>query len=185
MEIDQQVVSWCAFAVAEEYERWLKISVSDEKCQPPVACLNLVVALRMWKTSVVPKEYASVQIKSRHCKWHCTSKNPVAQCIRVLANSLWTGEDAPFRPDVVTHTPVSIHLLPTASCGQCCQDQASCFHARCTVCPSLIPFQGPLLCGQQSPSTETYWRRGPDFAVSCPVHLTPVWHSVHCCGVVV
>ena len=105
--VDGEAVAWYAVPLNKHDEHFLGLTIGDEKCQQTAECLNLLVALRLWKehwcTERVSLEVRADNIAALQLVLRLLgSTDAMNKIARELALDLG---DASFRPDMVVHTP--------------------------------------------------------------------------------
>ena len=103
--VDGEAVAWYAVPLNKNDEQILGLSIGDERYQQTEECLNLLVALRLWKkfwcAERVSLEVRADNIAALQLVLHLTgSSQAMKKIARELALDLG---DASFRPDMVVH----------------------------------------------------------------------------------
>ena len=102
--VDGEAVAWYAVPLNKNDEQLLGLTIGDEKCQQTAECLNLLVALRLWK-EYWGTERVSLEVRADNIAALLRltgSSEAMNKITRELALDLG---DASFRPDMVVHTP--------------------------------------------------------------------------------
>ena len=114
---NQEIVSWYASPITQDDEIFLGVEKGNESWQQVLECLNMLVALRTWK-SFWCSERIKLEVRSdniaaltlvMNLKGGSKAMNQVA---RELALDLG---DAAYKPDIVMHTGVASSMADTLS----------------------------------------------------------------------